>query len=126
MCLAGKAGEKEKMKLIRNHGMGDKKYWNEGDAFNFRLTILQTAIGVGQLEHQKEIISIREKIYSYYLKNLKGLTLQKFKSSVEPVVWALAVKLNEFQNRDLKIYNLKAKGIETRPGFSSFFQMNNN
>jgi perosamine synthetase len=123
MCLTGNEGLKEKMKLIRNHGMRDKKYWHEGDAFNFRLTNLQAAIGVGQLEHQTEIVSIREKIYSYYLKNLKGLTLQKFKSSVEPVVWGLAVKLSEFQNRDLKIANLKAQGIETRPGFSSFFQM---
>jgi len=123
MVLTKNEGLKEKMKLIRNHGMGDRKYWHHGQAFNFRLTNLQAALGVAQLEHQGKNISIRKELYSTYVKNLDGLNLQTFKPSVEPVLWAMAIKLDKEVNRDLVIKNLLAKGIETRPGFSSFFQM---
>jgi len=123
MNLTTNEGLKEKMKLIRNHGMGNKKYWHEGQAFNFRLTNLQAAIGVAQLEHKKSIIEKRKEMHSLYLKNLKGLTLQKINEQVDPCVWGMAVKLDRDVNRELVMKKLSEKGIETRPGFYSFFQM---
>ncbi|TDJ04146.1 MAG: DegT/DnrJ/EryC1/StrS family aminotransferase [Deltaproteobacteria bacterium] len=123
MVLTKDEGLKEKMKLIANHGMGETKYWHVGQAFNFRLTNLQAALGVAQLEHQEKNISLRKELYSTYLKKLAGSSLQVFKPSVEPALWAMAINLDKDVNRDLVMRNLMAKGIETRPGFSSFFQM---
>ena len=41
----------EKAKVLRDHGMSrDKKYWHDHIGFNYRLTNLQSAIGVAQLE----------------------------------------------------------------------------
>jgi dTDP-4-amino-4,6-dideoxygalactose transaminase len=49
-----------------------------------------------------------------------GLTLQYFPSDVDPVLWALAVKLDPIafpQGRDAVIEEMMQVGIETRPGF---------
>ena len=121
MALVADMGLRDKMKLIRNHGMGSKKYWHEGRAFNFRLTNLQAALGVAQLEHKEAIERKRKELYLLYQKNLGEAVLQEFKSEVTPCIWALAVKLTE--NREQVMNRLFEKGIETRPGFYSFFQM---
>ncbi|RLA61583.1 MAG: DegT/DnrJ/EryC1/StrS family aminotransferase [Epsilonproteobacteria bacterium] len=123
ITLTADEGLKEKMKLIRNHGMGSTKYWHEGKSFNFRLTNLQASIGVAQLEYKDSIEKKRKEIYSLYKQKLKGLTLQKFKAEVDPCIWGMAIKLAEEINRELVMKKLAEKGIETRPGFYSFFQM---
>lgn len=115
----------EKMMLYRSHGMNRQKviYWHELPGHNFRLTNLQAALGVAQLEKADEIIKERKRVYNTYLKFLdkvEGITLQKIKKEVEPIVWAVALKLEtpSFpQGRDVVMKSLGEKGIETRPGF---------
>ncbi|WP_428623630.1 DegT/DnrJ/EryC1/StrS family aminotransferase, partial [Sedimenticola sp.] len=40
----------KRMVLYRNHGMGVRRYWHEVPGYNFRLTNLQAALGLAQLE----------------------------------------------------------------------------
>jgi perosamine synthetase len=115
----------KKMLLYRSHGMdrGKKFYWHELPGHNFRLTNLQAALGVAQLENLDTILSERHRVYKGYLKhleNMDGITLQKIEKDIEPVIWAIALKLNPNnfpQGRDRVIDQLEEKGIETRPGF---------
>ena len=114
-----------KMVLYRSHGMerGKTFYWHELPGHNFRLTNFQAAIGLAQLEKIKIILSERKRVFEEYKKHLgkiDGINLQKIEKNVEPVIWALALKLNSKyfpQGRDRLIEQLKEKGIETRPGF---------
>jgi perosamine synthetase len=109
--------------LIRNHGVHTKRYWHELPGHNFRLTNMQAAVGCAQLERIDEFIRERKRVYSTYQKCLggvHGVTMQKFQPDVEPVVWAVAVKLESAafpQGRDTVIRQLQEDGIETRNGF---------
>lgn len=113
------------MCLYRSHGMRREKkfYWHELPGHNFRLTNFQAAMGLAQTEKLENILAERKRVYEIYckhLKNVEGITMQKFNPNVDPVVWAIALKLDSKafpQGRDVIIEQLKNKGIESRPGF---------
>ena len=123
--VTGEENLRDRMRLFRNHGMGEKRYWHEVAGHNFRLTNLQAALGCAQLEKIDRIVAERNRVYLTYRRRLErceGAILQEFSNEVEPVVWAIAVKLitSAFpQGRDTVIEQLREMGIETRPGFYS-------
>lgn len=124
------AGLHQRMRLIHSHGMlPGKRYWHEVVGHNFRLTNLQAAVGCAQLEQLDEILAQRHRVHAMYLDRLVGLdgvTLQGFAHAVEPVVWAVAVKIDQTAfkfDRDGIIAELLAAGIETRPGFYAASKM---
>ena len=113
-----------KLKLYRNHGVKDKRYYHYLPGHNFRLTNIQAAVGCAQLKKIATIISERKRIYNFYnnfFKNIDGLKLQIFSPKVKPVMWTFAIVLDSkaFINRDKIIKIMKTKGIETRNGFYS-------
>ncbi len=125
--LTNKVELYEKMRLVRDHGMRKgKRYWHDVVGYNFRLTNLQAAVGYGQLENLTKIVAVRQQIhrfYSRYLKDVPGITMQSFAPQVDPVVWAVVVKIDPriFKgDRGFMINYLLEKGIETRPGFYPF------
>jgi perosamine synthetase len=114
---------RDRMYLFRNHGMLHTRYWHELPGHNFRLTNMQAALGCAQLEQIDQVISERKRVYaSYqnYLLNVPGVTMQDFGADVEPVVWAMAVKLDPRaypQGRDAVMNQLQDSHIDTRNGF---------
>jgi len=120
----------EKARIIRNHGMTkERRYWHHEVGHNFRLTNLQSALGFSQLEKIQDIIQNKKRVYDAYLENLsevKGISFQRFEKEVDPVVWAVALRVDPkfFKgDRDYLIKALSEVGIETRPGFSPFHEM---
>ena len=114
----------EKLKLYRNHGIKDKRYYHYLPGHNFRLTNIQAAIGCAQLKKIATIIFERKKIYHFYRKlfnNIEGLKLQIFSPKIKPAIWTFAIVLDPkaFTDRDKIIKIMKTKGIETRNGFYS-------
>ncbi|NQT27545.1 DegT/DnrJ/EryC1/StrS family aminotransferase [candidate division KSB1 bacterium] len=114
----------DKMALYRSHGMLRKTYyWHELPGHNFRLTNLQAALGCAQFENLENIIRERKRIHEKYINCLSrnsGISLQMFPLNVDPVLWAIAVKLDPRaypQGRDRVIEQMKEEQIETRPGF---------
>jgi perosamine synthetase len=117
----------DRIALYRSHGMRrkDKFYWHELPGHNFRLTNVQAAIGVAQLEQAEKILEARRRVfetYKQFLNNVAGLTLQQTTKGCDPVIWAVALLADSRfypQGRDTLIQQLKSAGIETRPGFYS-------
>jgi len=115
----------ERMKLFRSHGMGARRYWHEVAGHNFRLPNMQAAIGCAQLEHMDAIVRERRRVYAKYqemLQPIEGISLQHYPGDVDPVVWAIALRVDEkvFRDgRDALMKMLLQRGIETRPGFFS-------
>lgn len=115
----------DKMKLYRSHGMSSRRYWHDVAGHNFRLTNMQAALGCAQLEQIEKICIERARVYNGYvmhLSKISGIMMQKFSTDVDPLVWAIAVRINTEafpQGRDTLIQQLLALGIETRPGFYS-------
>lgn len=118
------SGLAEKMRLYRSHGLRRQRhYWHELPGHNFRLTNLQAALGVAQLERIEAILDQRARMYNRYqsrLRSIPGTSMQCITESCEAAVWAIAVKLDAAsfpQGRDDVMSSLSSKGIETRPGF---------
>lgn len=115
------------MRILRSHGMlPGKNYWHTEIGYNYRLTNLQAAIGCAQLENRDWIISEKKRIYQRYyanLSNIPGIYLQRITDGVEPVIWAVALRIDPayFQgSRDFLMAELMKRNIETRPGFYPF------
>jgi perosamine synthetase len=123
MVITGRDELLEPLKLYRSHGVLRTRYLHEVAGLNFRLTNMQAAMGCAQLEQIDTIIEARRHMHQRYCRNLEnvdGVTMQKFLSAVDPVVWAVAVKLDPAafpQGRDAVIDQLAQADIESRPGF---------
>ena len=110
-------------KKLRNQGRStNKMFWHDFAGFNFRMTNIQAAIGVAQLERIDGFINSRKKVFTIYDDLFKKhddiLLLPKNKWS-QNSLWLytiLITSLNEVK-RDLLIKKLAKLGIETRPGF---------
>lgn len=116
----------DRMALYRSHGLRRKKhYWHEVPGLNFRLTNMQAALGCAQMDKLDRIVAERHRVYSAYREHLAGMagvTLQSFRPEVDPVVWAIAVRLDAAafpQGRDAVLAQMLEAGIELRPGFYS-------
>lgn len=126
MCLTNSDELNEKMRVLRDHGMSKtKKYWHEQVGFNYRLTNLQAAIGVAQLERIDEIIARRADLERQYSELLSGIPVVEFEID-EPdrtrVTWLVAI-LFKAGDRDELISLLKAQGVDARPFFYSLSSM---
>ena len=103
---------------LRDHGMNHKKKYHHIDlGYNYRMTNMQAAIGLAQIEKLDQILSMRkEQMELYYeeLKNLKGISLRKFADWCNPVHWLLTITLDaEYDRNDLILF-MQKNGVECR------------
>jgi perosamine synthetase len=119
-----------KMKKLRDHGKNTASlgYFHDEVGFNFRMTNIQAAIGVAQMEKVDELTLDRRRIqtsYEYKLKEVKGLAPQsKWKQKeVNPVCWLVSYVLDESIDRDSFVVKLRERGVDVRPFFLPMHQM---
>lgn len=120
MCTTNSPELNEKLRLLRDHGMSrNKKYWHEMIGYNYRITNLQAAIGVAQLERIEEIHQNRKKFEDVYMATLdrKTFGFQKDLPNRDRITWLVSVLLDEEMDRDNYIQKLKSRGIDARPFF---------
>jgi perosamine synthetase len=128
MCVTNSSMLNEKLRLYRDHGMSkSKRYFHEVVGFNYRMTNLQAAIGLAQLERIHEIHKNRfsyENLYRKIMSN-RNLEFQQDLINRKRVVWLVCVLLVENSNgeRDRLISLLKDNGIEARPFFYLLSEM---
>lgn len=113
----------EDCRILRDHGMTPKKkYWHDKVGFNFRMTNMQAAVGVAQLEKVnylvKEKIKIA-KIYDKFLKKSPLITIPKEEKWATHSYWLYNVIIKDIneKKRDKVINELIYSGIEARPMF---------
>jgi perosamine synthetase len=114
----------KKIRILRDHGMSrSKRYWHPVLGYNYRLTNIQAAIGVAQMERIESIISSKiniAKLYEDRLKHIKGLTLPPKAKWAKNVYWLYSIIFNEDCKGSLEelIGYLKKRNIDTRPFFT--------
>ncbi|MBI5206740.1 MAG: DegT/DnrJ/EryC1/StrS family aminotransferase [Candidatus Firestonebacteria bacterium] len=119
----------QEAKLLRNHGMSEKKkYWHPRIGYNYRMTNIQAAIGVAQMENINKIISRKRKIASLYnklLKDIQGITTPAEASWAFNVYWMYSILVNkEYGMNSVQLQKkLDLSGIETRPFFYPLHNM---
>lgn len=122
MCVVNSEELAHKMRILRDHGMSrHKKYWHDVIGYNYRMTNLQAAIGVAQIERIDEILKKRSRIEDEYRKvfaGLKGFQMQRNNlPGRDKITWLVCVLLAQGYNRDRYMKQLSRNGVETRPFF---------
>lgn len=117
----------DRARLLRNHFFGNKRFLHQEVGYNYRLTNMQAAIGLAQLERIEELVAARRQnanLYNQLLKSIPGLTLPPEKEWAKNVYWMYGVLVNnEFGVLMLKLREkLLEKGIETRTFFIGMHQ----
>jgi len=112
----------QKARILRDHGMSkDKRYWHDFVGYNYRLTNIQAAIGVAQMEKFQKILEKKitiSKFYDSILNGSDGIVKLPFqpKHSIHSN-WLYGIILDKKINRENISSELLALGIETRPFF---------
>jgi len=123
MVLTDDPALAEKARSMRNLCFqAERRFHHEELGFNFRLTNLQAALGLAQLERFEEIVARKRWIgqeYNRRLAGLKGLQLPVEEPWARNVYWMYGVVLAEETGMDATVFaqRLKQHGIETRPFF---------
>jgi perosamine synthetase len=113
----------ERLRSLRNLGFGsDRRFHHEELGFNFRLTNLQAALGVAQLERIDEIVARKREIAALYterLAGIEGLTLPVERPWARSVFWMYGLLVDEETGVDAAELagRLDDRGVETRPFF---------
>jgi perosamine synthetase len=123
MVLTDDAKLAEKARSLRNLCFqADRRFYHEELGFNFRLTNLQAALGVAQVQRIEEIVSRKRRMseeYNRRLAGIRGLQLPVEEPWARNVYWMYGVVLSEETGMDAAAFTqkLKQRGIETRPFF---------
>jgi len=128
MCLTNDDHLAEQMRILRDHGMNrNKKYWYNKLGFNYRMTNMQAAVGLAQLEQLNDLLGEREKIRANYHKYLKGHPLIGIQqdNGNKTVNWIYTIRLLGFTSaqRDQVMSMLREQGIDSRPVFYPIHEM---
>ena len=125
MCVTNNSSLDEKMRLLRDHGMSKtKRYWHDHVGFNYRLTNIQAAIGLAQLERIDDIHHNRRKYENAY-KEVLG-SQYSFQSDLPDrsrITWLVAILVNKSLDREDLMERFTSMGIDVRPFFYPLSEM---
>ena len=94
-------------------------YWHDVIGYNYRMTNICAAIGLGQLQNRKKIFSLKKKVFENYKNFLdkKKVRMNKTISSCSPSYWQNVIFLKNKVIRDSLRNFLNINKIETRTTF---------
>ncbi|MEM3647383.1 MAG: DegT/DnrJ/EryC1/StrS family aminotransferase, partial [Thermofilum sp.] len=100
----------------------DRRFYHELLGYNFRMTNLQAALGLAQLERMDQIVAKKRWIgqeYSRRLQDIEGLQLPVEEPWARSVYWMYGVVLSEEigMDADQLAKKLRERGVDTRPFF---------
>lgn len=113
----------ERLQCLKDHAMSkNRKYYHPKVGFNYRLTNIQAAIGLAQLERIEMFIERKRRIANWYnkrLSNIPGIKIPTEKPWARNVYWMYSILTDKKSaiNRDKLMKGLLKKGIDTRPFF---------
>ena len=114
----------ERLRLYRSQGMDPKRrYWHPVVGYNYRMTNIQAAIGLAQLERIDHHLAARKRVAGWYDKALARLGDRVVKPVTrdwaDHVFWMYTIQLGEgvAKGRDQVMQDMDALGVETRPVF---------
>ena len=128
MCITNCDDLAERMRMLRDHGMNrSKKYWYDALGFNYRMTNMQAAVGLAQLEQIDYFLTERDHIFELYQQAFRGnpMIMLQDHHGQRSVNWMFTIRLNGITEpgRDAVINYLRTKHIDTRPAFYPIHRM---
>ena len=110
--------------VLRDHGRAPlaKAFWNQEVGFKYRMSSLQAALGLAQLERVTELIERKQQIFGWYREFLDGfsaVTLNYAGPMVMNAYWMVTAVFDPRLGLEKEEVGaaLSARGIDTRPFF---------
>lgn len=100
----------------------DRRFYHESLGYNYRLTNLQAALAVSQIERMEEIVQKKRAMAASYterLKEIAGIQLPVEESWARSVYWMYGIVLSDSIPMDAVEFAaaMRKRGVETRPFF---------
>ena len=122
MLITNRRGWADHARYLSTQAKDDPvEYVHSHIGYNYRLTNIQAALGVAQVENIEEFIQRKRDIARRYESGfalLEDMTLMSRQLGSEPVYWLYTVLLPQHFSSDLRkifVSRLNAKGIQCRP-----------
>src|SRR2546421_625820 len=85
--------------FLRDHGRkpGDNSFWNTEIAYKYKMSSMQAALGLAQLERIDELIERKREIFRWYkeeLSDIEGLTLNPEPTTTKNAFWMMTAVLD--------------------------------
>ncbi|MDC0969260.1 aminotransferase class I/II-fold pyridoxal phosphate-dependent enzyme [Alphaproteobacteria bacterium] len=128
MCVTSHQWVHDRMKIIKNHGMSPtRKYWHITIGYNYRMTNLQAAVGLAQLERIEDFLKIRKQYENMYKKLFSDNNLDfEFPSDLKNrsrVIWLVTALLKDANKKEDLIEFLTRNNIDVRSFFYPISEM---
>ena len=123
MVLTNDTQLAEKVRSLRNLCfLPKRRFYHKELGFNFRMTNMQAALGLAQLERVDEIVARKRWVgqeYTRRLRDIEGLQLPVEEPWAHNVYWMYGLVLSEESGMNAKQFaqRLKECGVDTRPFF---------
>lgn len=126
MVIAGDDALAARLRMTKGQGQSlTRRYWHEVIGFNYRMTNIAAAIGLGQIERLDAILERKRAIAETYRRLLAPfqVTFQMRRNEVQSSDWLVSLLLPQGTDRDLLMKRMETHGIETRPVFYCAHEM---
>lgn len=124
MLLTDDAKLFERAQFLRDHGRkpGDKMFFNHEVAYKYKMSGMQAALGLAQLERIEELLEHKRRTFKWYeeeLNGVDGITLNYAAPGTNPVYWMVTVVLDPKFNlsKAQLMEKLSERNIDSRPFF---------
>lgn len=121
MVVAKDSAKAEHMRYLSTQAKDDPLFYVHNEiGYNYRMTNVQAAIGVAQMEELPEFIERKNANYDQYAKHLadwENGKLGKFRDGIRSNKWFYSLILKDDIRKDVEaiIHNLSESQIQTRP-----------
>ena len=124
MLVTGREDIYRRSLFLRDHGRkpGDKMFWNAEVAYKYKMSSMQAALGLAQLERIDELVERKRQIFNWYqaeLGHIQGITLNYEAPDTKNTYWMVTVILDEKfgLKKDRLMPLMSEKEIDCRPFF---------
>tara|TARA_R110001592_G_scaffold57277_1_gene174134 strand:+ start:10929 stop:12032 length:1104 start_codon:yes stop_codon:yes gene_type:complete len=117
MVLTRDADLDKRLRTFRDHGMSrERRYHHIVAGYNYRMTNMQAAVGLGQLERLDATLEHRALQDAQYRQRLTngGLAYRPVRADCRSVHWLATVTLDDAADRDPLLAYLKDNGVDGR------------
>jgi perosamine synthetase len=125
MLVTDREGVYQRAQVLRDHGRNpsDKMFWNMEIGYKYKMSNLQAALGLAQLERIDELIARKRQIFAWYKKKLAGVgevTLNYEAKGTKNTYWMVTVVLNKKLGvtKEHLIALMAQRNIDCRPFFN--------
>ena len=114
----------QRVLFLRDHGRkpGDRLFYNTEVGYKYKMSSMQAALGLAQLERIEELVDRKRQIFNWYqaeLDSISGLTLNYESSNTKNTYWMVTAIIDPKLDIDKHrlVDKMRASKVDTRPFF---------